>query len=188
MITHQTATAALEIPHPPTAARHQITVEDPPIMVGFLSLWFSNANDPRITAHCHRRLYVYCEFKTQILIDGQTLTPGGQVVAGGTAVSLAPDASDAVIAGTTRSLVHDSKTQSQSGAKSTPLLPVFTVGGSTLTADSATHLVIDGHTLTPVSKLQSSTTFFIATVSIVSDIITQLSNGTSKESLNYLVL
>lgn len=142
--------------------------------------------------------------KTQIVIDGETLTPGGQIVAGGTTVSLAPGASVAVVGGSTQSLgltlptptagtvvfggstytanaasqyviagqtltangqitvfgtpislgpagslvVIAGSTQPLGGAKATPL-PVFTLGGSTITADSASRLVIDGQTLTP---------------------------------------
>ena len=143
---------------------------------------------------------------TQIIIDGQTLTPGGQIVAGGTTISLSPGASVAVVGSTTQTLEHivpsplveslifggstytpnsasqfviggqtlapneqitvsgtpislasgaslaviAGSTQVLGSAQATPLgLPVLTLDGSTITADSASHLVIDGQTLTP---------------------------------------
>ena len=60
---------------------------------------------------------------------------------GGTTVSLAPGASFAVIAGSTQAL--------GSAQATAPGLPVFTLDGSTITANPASQFVIDGQTLTP---------------------------------------
>ena len=78
---------------------------------------------------------------SQFVIGGQTLAPNEQITVSGTPISLAPGASLAVIAGSTQAL---------GSAQASPLgLPVFTLDGSTITANSASQLVIDGQTLTP---------------------------------------
>jgi hypothetical protein len=68
------------------------------------------------------------------VVSGQTLSQGGQVIAGGTTVSLAQGGSIAVVNGATQSLIVAPS-------------PVLTVGGSVLTANSAGQFVVDGSTV-----------------------------------------
>lgn len=78
---------------------------------------------------------------SQFVIGGQTLAPNEQITISGTPISLAPGASFAVIAGSTQAL---------GSAQANPLgLPVFTLDGSTITANSASQFVIGDQTLTP---------------------------------------
>ena len=73
------------------------------------------------------------------VIEGQTLTPGSQIIISGTPISLATDDSSAIIAGSTQSLKP---------APITTGLPTLVFKGSTYTADSNSDFVIGGQTLT----------------------------------------
>ncbi|KAL8797125.1 MAG: hypothetical protein Q9195_000592 [Heterodermia aff. obscurata] len=81
---------------------------------------------------------------TQIIIQGQTLTPGGQIVVGGTIVSLAPGASLAVVGGSTQTLAHNVPSS---------FVGSLVFGGSTHTANSVSQFVIGGQTLAPSEQI-----------------------------------
>ena len=83
------------------------------------------------------------------VIDGQTLSPGGQIVVHGTTISLSPSDDYVVINGITSPLAA-------SGAFTPPIL---TVGGHTYTAlPGSDDFVIDGQTLSPGSQIVVSGT------------------------------
>ena len=75
------------------------------------------------------------------IIDDQTLTPGAPAITiSNTPISLAPDASEAVIGGNTETL------------RSGPTLPLIVIGSQTFTANNAGAYVIGGQTITPGSS------------------------------------
>ena len=79
---------------------------------------------------------------SRILIAGQTLKPGGPAITvSSTPISLAPDASLAVVGGTTQSLLHPTAVPSPS--------PVLTFAGSTYTPNSDSAFLIQGQTHLP---------------------------------------
>ena len=88
----------------------------------------------------------YTDSGSGFVIDGQTLTPGGQITISGTPVSLDSGASFAVVAGSTETLATTNK-----GAGG-PALTIV-IGGSTFTANSASQFIIDGQTLTPNGQI-----------------------------------
>lgn len=72
------------------------------------------------------------------IIDGQTLIPGAPAITiSNTRISLAPDASEAVIGGSTETLL------------SGPTLPPIVIGSQTFTANEAGAYVIGSQTVTP---------------------------------------
>lgn len=74
-------------------------------------------------------------------IGSQTLAPGGTIVRGSQVVSLAPNAATVFLG---------SQTQQLSQQPIAPIsTPVITIGGSTLTANSASHFEIGSQTLVP---------------------------------------
>ncbi|KAI9707998.1 MAG: hypothetical protein M1820_004417 [Bogoriella megaspora] len=79
------------------------------------------------------------------VIDGQTLTPGGQIVVHGTTISLSPDDKTAVIDGVTQTL--DASSPSATGPA------VITFEGHAYTANSGGTFTIDGQTLIPGGKI-----------------------------------
>ncbi|MCJ1275918.1 hypothetical protein MMC21_003723 [Puttea exsequens] len=79
----------------------------------------------------------------QIVIAGQTLTPGGAITVSGTPISEAPGTAPAFA-------VIGSSTQSLASATAlTTEAPVLTFNGQTYTADAHSDFIIDGQTLTP---------------------------------------
>lgn len=76
-------------------------------------------------------------------IDGQQLTPGGVVIVDGSTISLASDASSAVIDGVTETFEAVQRTPTPTS------LAVLNVNGNAVTADSGSAFVISGSTLTP---------------------------------------
>ena len=87
--------------------------------------------------------------KTQLVIAGQTLSPGSIITVSGTPISLAPGASSVVIGGTTFSL---------SPTAAAKPLPSLTFGGSTITENTKSQFVIAGQTLSPGSAITISGT------------------------------
>ena len=85
---------------------------------------------------------------TQLVIAGQTLTPGGEITVAGTPISLGHGGSVAVVGGSTESLAH----------AAAGLAPVLTFAGSTYTENSASQLVVAGQTLTPGGQITVSGT------------------------------
>ena len=83
---------------------------------------------------------------TQIVISGQTLSPGGQITAGGTTVSLG-DGGVAVVDGATQTVGHGVPGDVPSASTEDPNF-VLTLGGTSVTANSNTQFVIAGQTLT----------------------------------------
>ena len=75
---------------------------------------------------------------SQFVVAGQTVVPGGVIDISGTPISIAPDATVAVIGSSTQSLV---------GSAITPQ-PVLTFAGSTYTAGTSSEFLINGQTLT----------------------------------------
>lgn len=102
------------------------------------------------------------------VVDGQTLTPGGVIVADGTTISLGPSASIAVVNGVTETLVFSPTI--------TPA-PVLSVDGQAFTATSGT-FVIDGQTLTPGGVFTVDGTVISlspsATIAVVNGVTTTL--------------
>ena len=88
---------------------------------------------------------------SQFVIDGQTLTPNGVITVSGTPISLGPDGSTVVIAGSTEALGSNPTTTSG------PQL-VLTLGDSSITANSNSQFVIGGQTLTPGGTITVSGT------------------------------
>jgi hypothetical protein len=75
---------------------------------------------------------------SQLLVDGQTLVPGGPAIAvSGTPISLAPSASYLVVGSSTIPFSSDL------------VAKVLTIGTQTFTANSLSQFVIDGQTLVP---------------------------------------
>ena len=74
---------------------------------------------------------------SQLVVAGQTVTPGGVITIANTPISLAPGASLAVIGSSTHTLV---------GSAITPR-PVLTFAGSTYTAGTSSDFLINGQTL-----------------------------------------
>ena len=96
-------------------------------------------------------------------------TPGGQIAAGGTTISLASDASIAVVGGTTQTLTQSA----QAGS-------TLVFGGTTYTANSASQFVIAGQTLTPNGQLTvSGTVISLGTGAVVIGSSTSLGGGPS---------
>ena len=92
---------------------------------------------------------IIANFQTQLVIAGQTLSPGSIITVSGTPISLAPGASSAIIGGTTFSL---------SPIATAKPLPSMTFGGSAITENSKSQLVIAGQTLSPGSAITVSGT------------------------------
>ena len=87
-------------------------------------------------------------------IDSQKLTPGGQITVSGTPISLASDASIAVIgSSSTQNLRYATTTAVPLGQDR-----VLSFAGSTVTADSSSDFVIAGETLTPGGEVTVSGT------------------------------
>ena len=82
------------------------------------------------------------------VIGSQTLTPGGIITVSGTPVSLAPSASFALVGGSTQVLQ----------TTPTPGPAILTLGGATITANSASAFVIGTQTLTPGGVINISGT------------------------------
>ena len=74
---------------------------------------------------------------SQFVVAGQTVTPGGVIKISNTPISIAPDATLAVIGSSTQSLV---------GSAITPQ-PVLTFAGSTYTAGTSSDFLINGQTM-----------------------------------------
>ena len=74
-------------------------------------------------------------------VGSQTLAPGGTIVRGSQVVSLASNAATVVIGSQTQQLSQQSIAPAST--------PVITIGGSTLTANSASHFEIGSQTLVP---------------------------------------
>ena len=93
----------------------------------------------------------YTASSSAFAIDGQKLTPGGQITVSGTPISLASDASVAVIGSSTQNLRY---------AITTPALVghdrVLSFDDSAITADSASAFIIAGETLTPGGEITVS--------------------------------
>lgn len=87
--------------------------------------------------------------QSQLVIAGQTLSPGSAITVSGTAISLAPGASGVVIGGSTFSL---------SPPATAKPLPSITFGGSTITENSLSQFVVAGQTLSPGSAITVSGT------------------------------
>ena len=86
---------------------------------------------------------------SQIVVAGQTLTPGGQITVSGTPLSLAPSANLAVIGSSTQLLTTPIPTANPA---------ILTFAGSTYTANSASQFIIAGQTLTPGGTITASGT------------------------------
>ena len=85
----------------------------------------------------------------QIVVAGQTLTPGGAITVSGTPISEAPGGSYAIVGGSTQSLITPAPTQGPA---------LLTFGGSTYTADANSQFVVGGQTLTPGGQITVSGT------------------------------
>ena len=83
------------------------------------------------------------ELGSVFTVDGQTLTPGGQITIAGTPVSFAPGGSVIIAAGSTQNV----------GAVATGLAPVIVFDGTTYTANSQSQLIIASQTLTPGGQI-----------------------------------
>lgn len=79
---------------------------------------------------------------SQIIIAGQTLTPGGTITASGTPISMPQGANIAIIGTSTQTLAT-------APTVPTAEAPVITFEGSTYTADASSDFVIASQTLTP---------------------------------------
>lgn len=86
---------------------------------------------------------------SQFVIDGKTLTPGGQITAFGTPISEAAGGSFAVIGSSTQSFMIPGPTQAPA---------LLTFNGQTYTANSASDFIIAGQTLTPGGQITVSGT------------------------------
>lgn len=95
----------------------------------------------------------YTASSSAFAIDGQKLTPGGQITVSGTPISLGSDASVAVIGSSTQSLQYAKTTTTPLGQDH-----VLSFDGSTITADSSSAFVIAGGTLTPGGEITVSGT------------------------------
>lgn len=111
---------------------------------------------------------------SQFVIDGQTLTPNGVITVSKTPISLGPDGSTVVIAGSTEAL--GSNPTSLGG----PQL-VLTIGDSSITANSNSQFVIGGQTLTPGGTVTVSGT----PIQLGSDASSAVI-GTSTEAVGFL--
>ena len=86
----------------------------------------------------------------QIVVAGQTLTPGGPAITvSGTPISEAPGGAFAVVGGSTQSLITPAPSQGPA---------LLTFGGSTYTADANSQFVVGGQTLTPGGQITVSGT------------------------------
>lgn len=83
------------------------------------------------------------------VIDGQTLTPGGEITVDGTPLALASDASAVVYDGETQTISNSPA--SASAVVTNP--PLLTIDGQTYTADEGTSYDIEGETLAPGSAV-----------------------------------
>ncbi|KAF4619038.1 hypothetical protein G7Y89_g14807 [Cudoniella acicularis] len=91
------------------------------------------------------------------LIGTQTLTPGSQITASGTTISLAAEGSSVVINGNTQALQSPVPT-------TTNFQPQLIIGSSTYTANSASVFVVGTQTLAPGAQITASgTTISLAT-------------------------
>ena len=95
----------------------------------------------------------YTASSSAFTIDGQKLTPGGQITVSGTPISLHSDGSVAVIGSSTQNLRYVMTTPA-------PLEQdhVISFGGSIITAESSSAFVIAGETLTPGGEITVSGT------------------------------
>ena len=109
---------------------------------------------------------------SDFIINGQTLTPGGQITISGTPISEAPSGSGLVAIGSSTQVLGHAPAGVTNAA-------VMTFGGQTFTADSASDFVIDGQTLTPGGMITVSGTP-ISDAAGATDVVI----GTSTEALS----
>ncbi|KAL8784852.1 MAG: hypothetical protein Q9195_008869 [Heterodermia aff. obscurata] len=114
----------------------------------------------------------YTASSSAFAVGSQKLTPGGQITVSGTPISLASDASVAVIGGSTQSL-------SYAMTSTAPLEQdrILSFDGSTIAADRSSGFVIAGQTLAPGGKITVSGTPISlgsgATIAVVGSTSTQ---------------
>lgn len=78
---------------------------------------------------------------SRFYVGSQTLVPGGTVIQGSKTISLAFDASAVIVGSQTQQITHQPVTPTS--------IPMISIGGSTLTANSASHFRIGSQTLVP---------------------------------------
>ena len=78
---------------------------------------------------------------SRFYIGSQTLAPGGTIIQSSQVVSLAPNAATVIIGSQTQQLSHQPFAPAST--------PIITIGGSTITANSASHFKIGSQTLVP---------------------------------------
>ena len=113
---------------------------------------------------------------SDFIINGQTLTPGGQITISGTPISEAPSGSGLVAIGSSTQVLGHAPAGVTNAA-------VMTFGGQTFTADSASDFVIDGQTLTPGGMITVSGTP-ISEAAGATDVVI----GTSTEALSTVAI
>lgn len=118
----------------------------------------------------------YTASSSAFAIDSQKLTPGGQITVSGTPISLASDASLAVIGSSTQSLGYAIITTAPLGQDR-----VLTFDGSAITAESSA-FIIAGETLTPGGEVTISGTPIslapVASIAVIGSSTQQLGNPT----------
>ncbi|KAK4505337.1 hypothetical protein PRZ48_003300 [Zasmidium cellare] len=96
----------------------------------------------------------------QYIVAGQTLAPGSAIEVSGTTYSL-PSGGSQLVVGTETQHIGPAVTESPNGPSNS--LPTFNVGGSSVTANSASQYVVGGQTLAPGSAIVvSGTTISLA--------------------------
>lgn len=113
---------------------------------------------------------VTADSQNQYLVEGQTLTPGGTVIASGTTVALAADASQVVVGTSTHGL-------------GVIVPPAFTIGGETVTANAQNQYLVEGQTLTPGDVVTASGTM-ISLAASATDVVV----GSSTQGLGGLIM
>ena len=109
----------------------------------------------------------------QLVVAGQTLTPGGAITVSGTPISEAAGGSYAVVGGSTQSLITPAPSQGPA---------LLTLGGTTYTANAASQFVIGGQTLTPGGQITVSGTA-LSEGALGSGVV--VVGGSSTQSLNH---
>ena len=109
----------------------------------------------------------------QIVVAGQTLSPGGAITVSGTPISEAAGGAFAVVGGSTQSLITPAPSQGPA---------LLTFGGSTYTANAASHFVVGGQTLTPGGQITVSGTVLSEGASGSGVVVV---GGSSTQSLGY---